>query len=138
MSPRERASRLFDRVMQLDAEGKTDSVRFFAPMALAAHEAVGTFDLDLRYDYGRIAEVSGDLEVAAAQADTMLREAPNHLLGLILAMRVAQVQGNVRTVDSLQRRLVAARDAELAKGLREYDLHRRDIDAALAAAGTPR
>lgn len=136
MSPRERASRLFDRVMRLDAEGKSDSVRLFAPMALAAHEAVGTFDLDLRYDYGRIAEVSGNLDVAAAQADSILREAPDHLLGLILAMRVAQDRGDNAAADSLRRRLLAARDGELAKGLQEYQLHRNDIDAALAAAGS--
>lgn len=135
MSPRERASRLFDRVMRLDAEGKSDSIRLFAPMALAAHEAVGTFDLDLRYDYGRIAEVSGDLDMAAAQADTILRQAPDHLLGLILAMHVAQARGDRATVDSLRQRLLAVRDVELAKGLQEYDLHRNDIDAALATAG---
>ena len=36
MTPRERADRLFDRIMRLDTEGKKDSVQFFAPMAISA------------------------------------------------------------------------------------------------------
>src|SRR3954466_1352038 len=37
MSPTERASRLYNRVMQWKADGKQDSVMAFAPMAVAAY-----------------------------------------------------------------------------------------------------
>jgi hypothetical protein len=40
MSPRERADRLFDRIMRLDTEGKKDSVQFFAPMAKSEADSI--------------------------------------------------------------------------------------------------
>lgn len=138
MTPRERADRLFDRIMRMDGEGKRDSVTFFAPMALGAYESLGELDLDLRYDYGRVAEVSGNLDLAQAQADTILRQAPNHLLGLVLAMRVADRRGDQTRRNQLAQRLLAAEAAERAKGLNEYDLHAGDLEAALTAARTYR
>ena len=46
MSPRERASRLYDRVMRMHEERKADSIAFFAPMALAAYSAIPDVDDD--------------------------------------------------------------------------------------------
>jgi hypothetical protein len=134
MSPRERAGRLFDRIMRLSSEGKNDSVQFFAPMALAAFESLGELDNDLRFDLGRIAEVSGNLELAAAQADSILRTAPDHLLGLLLAARVAKARGNEAHYRTLIQRLLAAQERELARGLPEYTMHRAEIDIALEQA----
>lgn len=138
MTPRQRADRLFDRIMTMDSEGKRDSVAFFAPMALGAYESLGELDLDLRYDYGRVAEVSGNLDLAQAQADTILRQAPTHLLGLVLAMRVADRRGDQARRNQFAQRLLAAEAAERAKGLNEYDLHAGDLQAALTAARTYR
>jgi hypothetical protein len=136
MSPRERASRLFDRIMRLHSQGKTDSVQFFSSMALGVYETLGPLDADLRYDFGRIAEVSGNLTIAGAQADTILQQSPTHLLGLILGAAVAAATGDTPRSNELERRLLAAESAELAKNLEEYVLHRADIDAAVAAART--
>jgi hypothetical protein len=138
MTPRERANRLFDRIMRLDGEGKRDSVTTFAPMAFGAYEALGELDLDLRYDYGRVAEVAGNLDLAAAQADTILQQAPDHLLGLVLAMRVADRRGDTARRNQFAHRLLAAESSERAKGLEEYRLHQGDLDAAIAAARTYR
>lgn len=138
MTPRERADRLFDRIMTLDSEGKRDSVAFFAPMALGAYESLGELDLDLRYDFGRVAEVSGNLGLAAAQADTILRQAPNHLLGLVLAMRVAERRGDQAQRNQFAQRLLAAEATERAKNLNEYRLHEGDLQTALTAARTYR
>lgn len=134
MSPRERASRLFDRIMRLHEQGKRDSVQFFSSMALGIYESLGPLDDDLRYDLGRIAEVSGNLAVAAAQADTILRANPDHLLGLILSAAVATARNEGERVATLNRRLLAAESTQLASGRQEYTMHRADIDAALAAA----
>jgi hypothetical protein len=134
LSPRERADRLFDRMMRLESEGKKDSIAFFAPMALSAYQAIGTLDADLRYDMGRVAEISGNAEVAAAQADTILRQNPTHLLGLVLAGRAAALRGDTRAQQEFARRLVAAEPAESQKALEEYGRHRGDIDDALARA----
>ena len=138
MSPRERASRLFNKIMQLSSEGKQDSVAFFAPMALSAYEMLGDMDADLRYDYGRIAEVSGNLAIAQAEADTLLRDSPNHLLGLILASRVAGLKGDGATQQALEKRLLASEASEKKKGLPEYELHANDIEAAVVQAASAR
>jgi hypothetical protein len=134
MTPRERASRLFNRIMLLQSQGKADSARFFASMAVGVYESLGPLDADLRYDYGRVAEVAGNLDLARSQADSILQQAPDHLLGIILATSVAAARGETDRVAALDRQLLAAEAAELARGLQEYALHRADIDAALAAA----
>ncbi len=134
LSPRERADRLYDRMMRLASENKTDSVQFFAPMALSAYENLGPLDIDLRYDFGRIAEISGNLDVAQAQADSILKQNPTHLLGLILASRVATLRGNSGKSTSLLKQLLQAEPAETKKGLDEYTRHRGDIDVALTEA----
>lgn len=134
MTPQERASRLFDRIMRLSEEGKRDSVELFSSMAITVYESLGPLDLDQRYDMGRIAQVSGQLEIAQAQADSILQQAPNHLLGLVLAAAVAEARGNQADRATYERKLLAAESAQLAQGLEEYTRHRVDIDAALAAA----
>jgi hypothetical protein len=138
MSPRDIADRLFDRIMRLSAEGKPDSVGFFAEMALQNYGQMGTaLDADLRYDMGRVAEVAGREEIARAQADTILRQQPNHLLGLVLAGKAALMRGDAAAIASFNKRLAAAAPAERAKNLDEYQRHAADIDAALRQAATP-
>jgi hypothetical protein len=134
MSPRERADRLYDRVMRLNEEGKQDSVDFFAPMVTAAYQMLGPLDLDEHYDLGRVAEVTGEAALARAEADTILRASPTHLLGLALSARIAGDAHQSAAARSLYQRLVAAAPAEEAKRLPEYDRHRQDIDLALAEA----
>lgn len=138
MTPQERASRLFDRIMRLSEEGKRDSVALFASMAIPVYESLGPLDLDGRYDFGRVAQVSDNLDLAQAQADTILQQSPTHLLGLILAAAVADARGNHAQRASLDRRLLDAEKNELARGLEEYSRHQADIDAALAAARSRR
>ncbi len=138
LSPRDIADRLFDRVMRLSGEGKVDSAQFFATMALQNYERMPQagvpLDADLRYDMGRIAEVAGRGDVASAQADTILRANPTHLLGLVLAIKGAALQGNRARLTDAQHRLAAAAPAERAKNLEEYQRHGNDIDAALKLA----
>lgn len=120
--------------MRLSEEGKRDSVALFASMAIPVYESLGPLDLDGRYDLGRIAHVSGNLDLAQAQADSILQQSPTHLLGLILAAAVADARGDNAGRAALERRLIAAEAAEQARALDEYTRHSRDIDAALAAA----
>lgn len=133
MSPRERVDRLYDRVMRLVEEGKSDSAAFFSSMAVGAYNDLGPLDNDLRYDLGRMADVAGELDVAKAQADSILQTNPDHLLGLALAARVAERQGNTKEQRRLIDRLVAAQSTEMAKSLDEYVRHRADIEAAIKA-----
>ena len=131
MSPEERASRLFNRVMSYSEQGKLDSARFFAPMAVQAYQMIGPLDAHARYDIGEIAVAVGDATAARAEADTILAAQPNHLLGLALAARAADLAGDAASATKFRRRLAAAAPAERAKGLKEYTEHARDIDAAL-------
>ncbi len=134
LSPEERADRLFNRVMALAEQRDTAQLRFFAPMAVSAYQMLGEsrpLNADQRYDLGRIGQVAGADALARAQADSILRENPTHLLGLILAANLARSAEERR---ALERRFSAARDGELRKALPEYLAHRADIDSAVARA----
>jgi hypothetical protein len=135
MSPRERVVRLYDRIVALNEQGNLDSARFIAVnMAIPAIRMMDSLDADLRYDLGRIGEMTGAMDVATAQADSILAEHPDHLLGLLLASRVARASGNEARARSLDQRLIAVERAERAKALPEYEAHAVDIDNALAEA----
>ncbi|MEX2179744.1 MAG: zinc ribbon domain-containing protein [Gemmatimonadaceae bacterium] len=132
LSPEERAERLYDRIMGAAERGRVDSVQFFMPMAMQAYAALGTLNADQRYDMGRLAEVAGDPGIAGAQADSILREQPQHLLGLLLASLAARMRGDEVEARRFLERLSRAETAERRKQLPEYLLHQSDIDAALA------
>jgi hypothetical protein len=134
LSPQERADRLYNRVMLLASEGKIDSVQFFAPMAVQSYLMLAPLNADQRYDLGRIAEVTGALPLAKAQADSILRDNPNHLLGLILEARLATITGDSARLRSYEQRLVTAQKAEIAKQRDEYTRHQDDITNALQQA----
>lgn len=136
MSPRERADRLYDRVMRLASEGKSDSASFFATMASQAYELLGPLDDDLKYDHGRMSEMAGDLASAQKEADAILANNPDHLLGLILSARVAQLKNDKAGYGKFMKKLVAAEKTERAKSIEEYTRHQGDIDAALQEART--
>jgi hypothetical protein len=134
LSPQERADRLYKRVLLLASQGKVDSVQFFAPMALTSYQMLAPLNTDQRYEMGRIGEVAGAIPLAKAQADSILRENPNHLLGLILEARLATLTGDTTQLHSYERRLIAAEKAEAANKRDEYARHQDDITNALRQA----
>lgn len=136
MAPEERAERLYDRVMSLNERGRSDSVQFFAPMAMQAYVMLGSLNSDQRYDLGRIAAVAGATDIAKAQADTILSTHPQHLLGLMLAADVAAKSGDRSAETAYLRRFVAAAPSERAKQLPEYQQHVAEIDGRLARASS--
>ncbi len=134
MSTQEQADRLFNRVMLLANQGKTDSVMFFAPMAISAYQMLSPLNADQRYDMGRIAEVAGVLPMAKAQSDSILALNPTHLLGLVLGARVASLEKDASALKLFGNRIISAYEAETAKRLPEYERHSADITRALADA----
>lgn len=134
LSPSERANKLYIRIMEYAEMGKVDSVAFFAPMALASHEMLDGPTLDERYHYGRIAEVTGNAPVAKAQADTILRQQPENLLGLLLAARAARMTRDESTAKGFDARLLKALAPQLATQAEEYVQHRSEIDRAVSDA----
>jgi len=134
MSPEEQASKLYDRMMGAFEAGHMDTVQMFAPMATAAYQMLDSLTLDERYDLGRLGEISGAYNLAAAEADTILQKNPNHLLGLILAAQAAHSLNETANEKKYLARLVKAAPAEQAKKRPEYQLHENDIKAALDEA----
>jgi hypothetical protein len=98
---------------------------------------LGPVNAHVRYDIGAIAAAVGDVTRARAEADTILRERRNHLLGLVLAIRAADLEGDSASAARFRRQLVAAAPAERPTQ-KEYADHARDIDEALAKAGAAR
>lgn len=136
LSPDEIANRLFDKVMQLNDQGKSDSVAFFAPMAVQAYQMLEQeqghpLDADQRFDVGRIGEVAGALQIARAQADTILQQHPGNLLGLLLAGQAAKLSGNTAALNEYKAKFANVKTRELAKNLPEYKRHRSEIDAGI-------
>jgi hypothetical protein len=138
LSPTEQAERLYDHVMSAAERGKTDSVQFFLPMAIQAYANVGPLNSDQRYDLGRLAELAGDAKAIAAQSDTILRENPKHLLGLLLASRAARLRGDKKAIATWLTKLASAEASERKKNLPEYSLHQNDIERALADWRVPK
>lgn len=134
MSPQEKADRLFNRVMMYASEGKADSAAIFAPMALQSFDMLAPLNVHQRFDVGLVATVAGQLGRAKAEADTILKQNPNDLLGLTLAMRVAETSKNSASAGDFGKRLIAAEPAERKSSREEYQFHSSDIDAALKDA----
>jgi hypothetical protein len=96
--------------------------------------ALAPLDAHRRYDLGLLGMVSGDAVMARAQADSILAGDPDHLLGLILAMRTAGMQLDTLARNRHAARLAAIADRERNKNRTEYIDHGPDIDAALREA----
>lgn len=134
MSPEERAQRLMSRVIAYASAGRDDSAAFFAPMALGAFAALAPLDQHHRFDVGLIAFAVGDMQTAAAQADSIVAVEPANLLGLALGMQSADVEGDTVRRDTFARRLIAAESREAGRKLPEYRKHESELRAAIDAA----
>lgn len=134
LSPEQRAERLFNRIMTSFEAGDTSRVQFFAPMAVQAYQQLPRMTIDDRYHLGRIGAVTGVSALAAAQADTILRQQPTHLLGLVLAAQAARMRGDEVSARAFDKRLLAAQATELKKQIPEYAQHANDISRAVDGA----
>ena len=123
MSPRERADRLFNRIMSAHERGDGGETAQFREMAIQAYGLLGGLDDDARYHVGLIHAVTGDLQSAEAQADTLLANTPDHLLGLMLRNTVGQMTDDQATVTATYQAFLGAFDREVATGKQEYSDH---------------
>lgn len=138
MTPRERADRLFDRIMRAVSRGDSGEVRFFTPMALQAYALLGQLDPDARYHVALIQAEADDLAAVAAQADSLEAASPRHLFVSMLRAEVAERRGSPAEVRRWHRRFLDLYDAEVATGRQEYRDHQNALDAfRQQAQGTP-
>ena len=136
LSPEERATRLFNRVMILAEAGKQDSVQFFLPMALGAYAQLPSLDADARYHLGHLQLLGGDVQGALAQADTIQRAEPTHLFVYVLRARAYEQQRNAAQARRAYADYLRNEAAELARNRPEYaaDAHGSELKAFHAAA----
>jgi hypothetical protein len=140
LTPRERADRLFNRVMSAVENRDTAQVSFFVPMALQAYQLLGEqLDPDARYHLGLIEFVNRNYKGALAQADSITRTSRGHLLANVLRSQIAAVQGDIAARDRAYRDFLAAYDREMGSGKPEYADHQRLLeqvrDSARRATG---
>ena len=134
MSPEERATRLYNRVMRLAEEGKTDSVQFFLPMALQTYGQLPALDNDARYHIGVLHLAGGDAAGALAEADTIVRNTPTHLFAFMLRARAYQTNSNAVRAKQAFRDFLKNEAAERSRSRPEYTDHKDTLDAFHADA----
>ena len=134
MSPEERATRLYNRVMTLHAAGKTDSAEFFLPMALQAYAMLPALDIDAHYHMGVLRLTGGDAAGAIAEADSIGRLAPTHLFGFVLRAQGFELQHDSRRAQQAYRDFLKNEAAERARNLPEYVDHAQNLDSFHARA----
>ena len=136
MSPEERATRLYNRVMTLHTQGKADSAGFFLPMALQAYAMLPALDVDARYHIGVLELTAGNAAAALAQADTIRRTIPTHLFGFMLRARALELRRDVAGARRAYGDFLKNEAAERARKRPEYDDHAENLDAFHGQATT--
>lgn len=129
MTPRERADRLFNRVMEGLSGGDTTRIGFFTDMAIQAYGMVPERNADLHYHLGELYRAKGDLNAARAQADTILAADPQHLFGLFGAANAEQTRGNAAEAKVFFQRFLDGYATEIARNLPEYQEHQQGLPA---------
>jgi len=129
MSPEERATRLYNRVMTLHTQGKADSAEFFLPMALQAYAMLPALDVDARYHIGVLDLTAGNPAAAVAQADTIRRAVPTHLFGFMLRARGLELERDTAGARRAYRDFLKHEAAERTRQRPEYGEHAENLDA---------
>lgn len=123
MTPREAADRLFDRVMRAVERGDTTEVFTFVPMAVAAYDRAQPLDADGFFHLSLLQAVSFDFRQALETAEMALRSDPDHLLLLSAAAGAAAALADTATAVRYYRHALAVYDAQVTRGLPEYEEH---------------
>src|SRR5438477_11421021 len=129
MSPEERATRLYNRVMTLHSQGKADSAEFFLPMALQAYAMLPALDVDGRYHIGVLDLTGGDYAGALAQADSIRRAVPTHLFASMLRARALELRHDAAGARRAYAEFLRNEAAERARQRPEYAEHADNLDA---------
>jgi hypothetical protein len=129
LSPEERATRLYNRVMTLHTQGKADSAEFFLPMALQAYAMLPAVDVDGRYHIGVLDLTGGDPAAALAQADSIRRAVPTHLFGFMLRARALDLRRDAAGARRAYSDFLKNEAAERARQRPEYGEHTQNLDA---------
>jgi tetratricopeptide (TPR) repeat protein len=122
------ADRLFNRVMGAAEQGRQEEVDQFMPMAIQAYQMVPTLDHDGLFHLAILHETAGDFEMARATAEHILRDAPNHILGLGVAGSAAAAGGDRTAARDYFQRLLDGYQAEAGTLRPEYVDHQAMLE----------
>jgi len=136
LSPEERFLRLNNRVMTAAAQRDSATVVNFTPMALGAYTQLPAPTLDDRYHAAVLNAQVGRFDEALALADTILGEAPNHLLARVVQGDVAELTGHTAALASARASFLEAWDSEIIQRREEYADHRDVLDDFRQRAGS--
>ncbi len=121
-TPREDATRLFERVMRAIEQGNENEAALFLPMAIASHDRIAALSLDDRFHLSLLHAAAENGVEALAVAEAGLAVRPTHLLCLAAAAEGALLLGDTTRAETHYRTLVESYDAEIAAGLEEYGI----------------
>ncbi len=135
LSPEERFLRLNNRVMTAAGQRDSATVVNFTPMALGAYAQLPAPTLDDRYHAAVLNAQVGRFEEALALTDTMLAEAPKHLLARVVQGDVAELTGNTAALAAARTAFLGSWDTEITQRREEYADHRDVLDDFRQRAG---
>lgn len=128
MTPEDRFLRLNNRVMEAAQRADSATVINFTPMALGAYAQLPGKTADDRYHAAVLNAQVGRFSEALALADTILAEAPGHLLAFVVRGDVAELRGDAPAAAAAARDFLAAWPSENTARRIEYADHRNVLD----------
>ena len=134
MTPREAADRLFNRVMTAVANNDSSEVVGFLSMAIRAYELAEPLDADGKFHLSLLRLTATLNEEGLGEAEEILEEQPDHLLGLAAAADASLALGDTASARAYYRRWLDVYDAEMAKDVAEYRDHTQMIPGMRAKA----
>ena len=134
MTPREAADRLFNRVMTAVSTNDSTEVVSFLPMAIRAYELAEPLDADGTFHLSMLHLTATLDEEGLADAEAILEELPDHLLGLAAAGDASLALGDTASARVYFTRWLDVYDVEIARDVPEYRDHTQMIPGMRARA----
>lgn len=137
MTPRERFTRLSDRIQTAIEARDSNQVLQFFPMAEGAFTQLPAADrdVDARYHMGMLWAQVGEFTKAKGQADSIMLAAPGNLFGHYMYAMLAEFRGDSTAARKARADFRANYDAEIKKPRPEYKDHEPFLDTWRKGAG---
>ncbi len=90
---------------------------------------IDRLDADAHYHVGLISFLPGDLDTARERIETLVRDMPDHLLGLVLSFKRAEIMGDNKAAADARARFMAVYEAAIKSEKPEYEAHRVAIES---------
>ncbi len=138
MTPRERFTRLSDRIETAIEARDSNQVFQFFPMAEGAFTQLpdSDRDIDARYHMGMLWAQVGEFPRATSQADSIQAAAPGNLFGYYLHAMVAEFKGDSAAAQKARADFLSHYDVEMKKPRPEYRDHAPFLDQYRKTVGT--